>query len=156
MEKLSLEQLDGVCVSGWDAMEAFGIRALTSEACAYGVRVLCDANQQGLDLLRDYLGVPALLLCEPLNSKVGDTETVGSIMLERHAWRSLARFAAFRLGALAVCENPLETTVIARVETLRAYERAQLTEHLVRNTALPEGPLRQGSRNVHQMTGRVL
>ena len=127
MEKPLLEQLDGKAISGWNGMEIFGVKALTSEACAFGMRVLCDASESGLSLLRDYLGVPALLLSPPMNAYVGESDAVGSIMLQSQGWRSLARFAAFRAGALAVREEALDSIIIALPQTLKAYEEAKLT-----------------------------
>lgn len=43
--------------SNWKELEKYGIFMLTGEACAYGMRVLCDVNAQGWRILKQYFGM---------------------------------------------------------------------------------------------------
>ena len=44
----------------WNDLRQFGINILTGEACALGMRVLCDLDEQGVRLMREVFGLPDL------------------------------------------------------------------------------------------------
>ncbi len=153
-------------ICNWRDMAQFGIEALTGEACAYSMRLLCDVNEQGRRLLLDYLGLPdATELAIPYNSKVGGEPTVGSIMVERRL-EGLAVFALRRAGMKAVVVkrhdadgcNMEEVVGFDDAEVDSAlYYLASLTPRssdlYVRRDADPA--VTRGDRNVHQMSGRI-
>lgn len=146
---------DGFTLRGFSSLAKFGIGALTREACAYSQRMLCDVNAQGLALLSDYLGVPELTLAPPMNSQVDGQPSVGSLMLSLNSRSSLARFIAFREGALAYAEEPDGTLhALFNPEHVDRYNEIGLG--VVRNYSLSTSVPHVGSRNVHQMTGRVI
>jgi hypothetical protein len=45
--------------SNWRELQKYGIFMLTGESCAYSMRVLCDVNEKGWRILRNYLGMDA-------------------------------------------------------------------------------------------------
>jgi hypothetical protein len=72
--------------------EQYGINVLPKEACAYGQRLLCDVNRDGIRLLEDYFLVQ-IVFTPNWNSRVGDKPAIGSIMLPRGVfWKGLAEF----------------------------------------------------------------
>lgn len=151
-----------VVIHSWSDLRVFGINVLTGEACAYGQRLLCDVNEQGKALLAEFFGMPNIQLAPPMNSRVNEQPSVGSVMLERSAWRALAHFGHFHQGALAYAEIPSEIpngpiVGIYSENRLQEYERASTgdasTFRLVRNFRSSQP--RVGSRNVHAMSGRV-
>lgn len=136
-------------------LQAFGIAPLTGEACAFSMRLLCDVNEAGSALLQEYWGVPSLQLAPPMNSQVDGVSSIGSVMLPRQGWQDLAAFAAFRDGALGYVRRK-DGTLMA-LFTVPLFERyLDLSADVVRNPAIASRAPRVGSRNVHEMTGRVL
>lgn len=151
MSKLSENHVE---FTGLASFQAYGIEPLTGEACAYGVRMLCDVNEDGLALLADYWGIPSLTLAGPMNSQVNGKPSVGSIMLSRDAWRSLTRFVAARSGALAVVHAAKMSSMVAVYDEELLSRYAELTGVTVERLYSAPGPA-IGSRMVHQFTGRV-
>jgi hypothetical protein len=144
-------------------LEQFGINALTGEACAYSMRVLCDLNADGAVLVADWLGL--LDPCPPhaggktpfpfapnWNSTVDGKPAIGSVMLDRDCLERLAVFACFRTGALAVATATGAVVPIEDEETLGRYGE-YVEQH--RSARLYRNPHPgAGSRNVHMFTGR--
>jgi hypothetical protein len=150
-----------IAISGLAGLEYFGIKPLTGEACAYSQRVLCDVNEAGRALLAEYFGIPDLVLARPMNSTVESAPSVGSLMLTRDSWVGLAKFAVFYHGGLAYTETGVQgitgifcEKLLARYEEFASSfsEGVQLTRNHARTTSVPH----VGSRNMHQMTGRVM
>lgn len=135
-----------------------GISPLTGEACAYSQRLLCDVSAAGLQLLQEFLGAMQLALPPNMNSRVGDdAAAVGSVMLPRSLWQDLVRFYAFRSGALAYLDSPDGSIyVLYDEEILSRYASSLSSFSVVRNPTLGSSHPREGSRNVHAATGRVL
>lgn len=146
-------------VSNFRDLAQFGITGLTGEACAYGMRTLCDVSEEGAALLADFFGVPSLQLNANWNSRVGDAPAIGSIMLTHDILPKLAQFAFFRQGALAVViSGGREVQGMfdeERVQQYREFVNAHPGTHvLVTNHARSSTAPMVGSRNVHQATGR--
>lgn len=150
-------------------LRRLGIEFLTGEACAFNMRLLCDLNESGCDLLRDYYGLPYdAKFAPPMNSRVNDQPSVASTMIERNAFPALIRFALFRQGYQYVYGDPegLDYTAFTDkdvedpkqpyLKMILAGEASWLPEaKLFRNPKSPSQPS-VGSRNVHQFTGRTL
>ncbi len=148
-------------------LPTLGINPLTGEACALAMRVLCDLNEDGAALLREYLGLPSTAkLADNWNSTVNDKPAVASIMLERHAFASLMRFALLRDGWPYVAGNDADNAFLAfGADDLAGNPALQMYVNgdcnvmahmrLYRNPNATFGPV-QGTRCVHQMTGRAL
>lgn len=145
---------ESLTVSGLHKFETFGITVLTGEACAYSQRLLCDVNEDGLSLLAEFLGIPDLKLAAPMNSRVNGLPAVGSLMLAPGMWKDLAKFAFFHSRALGWVEVGGELTGIYSQELFDSYVQHDYPVH--RNYALTSSHPSVGSRNVHQMTGRVI
>lgn len=149
-------------VSNFRDMAQFGITGLTGEACVYSMRMLCDVNEEGKELLSEYFGIPELTLARNMNTTVGDQPAIGSLMLQHDIVPKLAQFAFFRKGALAVViSGGREVNGIFDAERLQEY-RDFIEKHpgechysLVNNYALSSSAPMVGSRNIHQATGRV-
>jgi len=150
-----LRSLESIQVCGPSDLQAFGINPLTGEACAFSMRLLCDVNEAGKTLLQEYWGVPTLLLAAPMNSQVDDLPSIGSVMLARSCWRDLAAFAAFRKGAVGYVQRE-DGTLVALFSDSLLERYVQIGADVVRNPAPTSPAPRVGTRNVHQMTGRVL
>ena len=81
-------------------------------------------------------------------------------MLPNDIVRSLAQFAFFRSGALAVVVTDREVNGVFTAERFKEYrdfiERYPNSGHSLRtNYALSSSAPMEGSRNVHAMTSRV-
>ena len=68
-------------VSHWDALEPFGITALTGEACSLGYRLLCNITATGKRIVERCLGVE--IQSQNWNHGSDDDPHVASIMLTR-------------------------------------------------------------------------
>lgn len=147
--------MDTKVVYAWKDLVQFGIECLTGEACAFSMRLLCDVNEAGKELLSDYFGMPNIALAEPWNSRVNQEPAIGSVMLSRECLSDLATFAMFREGALAVVRDTgMGLVGVYDPERLQQYAEAGFS--LCRNPKVGSHAPTVGSRNVHVMTGRAV
>lgn len=152
-------------------LQDFGVNMLTGEACAFSMRVLCDLNEDGASLIRDFLGLghgtTREVFAENWNSTVGDSPAIASVMLTREVIPALIRFAMFRQGYQffltfneswggiafdsedATGNNSMLQLYIDGTAAMLANDKARLYRN-------PRGNHpRVGSRNVHAFTGRA-
>lgn len=90
-------------------LKAYGINALTGEACGYSLRVLCDLNEDGVALIEEFFG-STLQVTENSNwnSQVEEKPAVGSVMLARSIFQDLALYCLWRenyAGALMMSDG---------------------------------------------------
>lgn len=148
-------------VSNMRDLAQFGINSLTGEACAYSMRTLCDVNEEGKALLAEFFGMPDISLARNMNSTVDGKPAIGSLMLTHEIVPSLAQFAFFTKGALAVAiMGGREIHGLFEAERVQQYRDFSAQENgkgvsVVNNYALRSSAPMVGSRNVHQATGRV-
>jgi len=146
-------------VHTWSDLQQFGINCLTGESCAYGMRLLCDLNEDGRKLVADYHGTNIHSFRSNWNSTVDGKPAVASVMLHRDSLQQIAIFAMFRAGALAAAVWNGETVPVESDERLAEYENyinnGGSTWSLRRNPALTSTAPREGSRNVHAASGRA-
>lgn len=152
-------------VSNFRDLAQFGITGLTGEACAHGMRTLCDVNEDGKTLLSNFFGISELVLNANWNQTVNDKPAIGSIMLTADQVPKLAQFAFFQQGALAVVIVSGNTYVNSvngifdekRIQEYRAFidSQTERSHSLVTNHALSSQAPRDGSRNVHAASGRA-
>lgn len=87
----------------WSDLTPFGLQYLTGERCRYGMRMLCDLNEDGTKLVSEFLGLPqALHICcfeGPWNREVNGKPSVASILLPTGCFVQLAVFCLFSQGA---------------------------------------------------------
>lgn len=159
-------------------MQQFGLTYLTGESCSYTMRVLWDLNDDGVELIADFLGIPHHavyadeqcgtvvvpakgMLAKNWNSMVGEKKAVASIMLPQAIIPELARFALFRHGCAVVFHAeaggiygmlPKELHMLENAKS--AYAGTMHTNPFMRKEVEMRGDPATG-RNVHLMSGRV-
>jgi len=117
-----------------------GIRYDPPNECPYRTRLLCDVTAEGKALLEDYFG--AQLQLTPSNGDyVRGKPAIGSLMLPFQITESLATFAFFRSGALAVMGGYetvgiFDEEYLARCEAAVQAGRADSRMWLSRNPSL--------------------
>ncbi len=143
----------------WEDLKQFGIRPLTGEACVHGMRLLCDLSTRGADTIRAFFGLPgSARLAENWNQGPEDDRSIGSVMLPRGIFQELAAFCLLQDGALAVAvgdevsgvypSDPSGTweEVLEFARCRRGFDRTYSTLNVPR----------EGSRAIHQFSGRTL
>jgi len=143
-----------------DDLELYGLNALTGEADAYMERILFDLNQEGVDLLTEYLGGNVSFTeGSNWNSKVNGQPAVASIMMPWDWVRSLVRYILFRVnGCPDVYQNPDGFAAIGvqdpESEVGKMYAEAS-EDYGLRRYRNP-CPGSTSGRNTHQFTGRTV
>jgi len=79
-------------------LEPFGIHPLTGEADALGFRCLCDVTEAGRKLMAETFGLKPDCCQDNWNNGGADNPHVGSVMLPNDAWKPLAIIALFTAG----------------------------------------------------------
>jgi hypothetical protein len=144
-----------------------GINPLTGEACALSMRILCDLNEDGASLIRDYLSLPEDCPLSPAwNGTVGDKPAIASVTIERGMFPALVHFALFRAGCQYVYgrddsadSSGFSDSDLTEYPALAGYidgsSRAgfDMGFRLYRNPR-HAGPS-VGTRTVHAFTGRI-
>jgi hypothetical protein len=147
--------MDTLTIDSWADLRPLGINCLTGESCAYALRVLCDLNEDGAAVMREYLGV--VMLARNWNSTVGDKPAVASVMLHRESLFQVGEFALMYAGALAVIRTGNHMVGVFSEERLVSYLKVvEICEGVTikRNyRTAARGPV-EGSRMVHAATGR--
>lgn len=144
----------------FSGLQQFGINPLTGEACAYGLRILCDLTEKGADLVRSFLGAPELD-CFPQNWNsvtAGEGERcVCSVLLPRSAMRDLMIFALF---AEDECSEVLVSVEgIYGLQPHDEYRERYLelaAERPTQYTVYTRPQRATAGRNVHLFTGRTV
>ena len=79
-------------LSNWRHLEEYGIFMLTGEACAMGMRLLCDLTAEGVDWVSSFLGAGEIdrdQWPDNWNSGEDDNPHIASVMLLPNAFLSL-------------------------------------------------------------------
>lgn len=151
-------------IQNWRGLEEFGINALTGEACAYGLRLLCDLNEDGCKAVSAFLGLAynpedvSANFHENWNSTVNGKPAVASCMLPRNCLTDMSIFLLFSSGCDLVIVDPAGGCLGLR-ESDEYYGRyLEMRNNLsgIDTTYLfkPQHPA-VGGRNIHTMTGRT-
>lgn len=145
----------------WSDLAKFGVNPLTGEACKYAQRLLCDLSEQGVDLLRDFFGLPysediRTQFPENWNSKVGDDPAIASVMLARGLFGELARFALQRAGFLYIVWGMDDAWCGYNQEDLPADMTVDKLRKIFKVVYINPVPSGTSSRNTHEMSGRTL
>lgn len=136
-------------------LKPFGINPLTGEACAYGMRILCDVNRDGKELLEEFLG-GVLVTASNWNSQVNGKDAIRSVMLSRGVFADLYKYICWREGCKYVVVYP-KNYLVAGYMDLENHEVEHFRQdgyELYRNPTIKSQPQVNG-RNVHAMTGRT-
>ena len=146
-------------IHNWSDLSQFGINSLTGEACKYSMRLLCDLNDDGVDLVLDLFGLPhgETVFAKNWNSMVGNKDAVASVMLPRTVFDTLALFALFRSGVTFAAKQKDGSWVGYSAEDVVHYKLdRQRLEELGYAVHVNPTPAETGSRNTHAFTGRTL
>ena len=135
-------------IACWEDLRPFGIIPLTGEACGLMMRILCDVTPAGKTALEKCFDCQ-LTLPEPWNHR---ERQIGSVMLSPEMMVPVGIFALLESG----CRE-----VFRKGDVLYGVELTDTAEAL-NEFGRFHGPMRRyayqgtaGSRNVHQMTGRI-
>lgn len=153
-------------INNWSDLSKYGINCLTGEACAYSMRLLCDLNEDGIELLCNFFGMSYVEgITRPFsknwNSQVNNKPAVSSVMLPRGVFEELCRFALFSrdhcdyvvenlggAGYVGYTEAYLKSVSHTAESMSRIYQG-----RMWRNPKNPANSV--GDRNVHAFTGRT-
>lgn len=157
-------------INSWNDLEAFGIVALTGEACGYAMRLLCDVTEGGKLLVERFLGGNVTIRPgSNWNGGSKDDPHVGSVLLSRGVFTDLAAFCLLRNGGRGSVAAREDGTVLEwderelhgfqdgtldedkRSEIRETYERAYGIKRYYRRSTDPG----TGDRNQHMMSGRT-
>jgi len=146
-------------ISDWNDLKKYGIQYLTGEACTYGLRLLCDVNQKGRELLEGYFGVCGLNMPYRMNPHVNGEDSVGCLTLPREIFVPLAKYCLFHVeGCYAVHISNNYITGLTEDQCrqyLEGYE--QQSKNIYFNFGYnPDPSISKNGRNIHQFTGRVM
>lgn len=147
-------------VSNWNCLRKYGIQYLTGEADAYSMRMLCDVNEEGKQLLETFFGGNVeIKQGSNWNSTVNGKPAVGSIMLPYSIFQDLAVFCLFHVDRMyAVVLDP---GFYFGIESKAVYEEHAdwLVQKKVKiNFAWTDKPnvSLTRDRNSHQMSERTI
>jgi hypothetical protein len=144
-------------------MPKFGINVLTGEACGLGMRLLCDLTEKGKLLIEEFFGGCLTLQAgSNWNSNVGDEPAVASVMLPHSIWLELAAFALLKEGYDVAAINVLRWSGEAAVAGLKIS--GTTLDQVMEEHDMGRGPNFRtfqitgtaGTRNIHQMSGRIV
>lgn len=146
---------DGMVISSWDGLRAYGVMPLTGEACNASMRLLCDLTPLGKALMEEFLG-------STLEFKAGSNwnsskGAVASVMLAHEMFAPLAAYCLlYRENAdFAVIWQPHIGTVQAMsTELLQDYRATGMEKNFLRVYSRMAHP-GSGGRNQHQFSGRT-
>lgn len=152
-------------ITSTNPLETFGINILTGESCAFGMRLLCDLNEDGQALMRTFLGLPFdARFSSNWNSMVNGKPAVGSTMIARETIPALIRFALWREGFDYIygyegswdCTGITNADIEANPYIKDWFDPNNLAKgaRLWRNPSNPAQPS-IGTRNIHGFTGRT-
>lgn len=142
-------------ITRWNDLAAYGIDALTGEACGLSYRLLCDVTATGRAILEKLLSVPPLTLHPNWNRGSPDDPHIGSILLPPDFWVPLGIFALLESGCAEVwCA---ENRSLLGIEPTDASELIEAHRVLLGGTPVRRFAYRgtAGDRTVHVISGRI-
>lgn len=154
-------------------LEQFGIKPLTGEADALGFRILCDLDEQGVKVFKECFGMPYIKSTEPYGMADNwNSGSIASVMLTGHDLVPLAIMGFYLQGyGVVVTDHAVyaleEMDDIVLNDAGDGYDYVRYGDKGVKidwawepvrriiRQKTSDGRVVQGTRNVHQMTGRV-
>lgn len=161
-------------INNWHDLEPYGIKALTGEACALSMRLLCDVNRSGLNLMERALGGVSITPNPDWNGH----DAIGSLLIPYDMFESIAVIAlTTRNGFNTVaalnrgCIGFNRQEVLAEIKALEWCPLKKECEDWIEAFLIksgrpdvkrwytldvnPDPKITIDDRNVHQMSGRV-
>jgi hypothetical protein len=146
---------DQIYFKNWRDLEKYGINSLTGESCAYSLRLLCDLNQEGVDLLQAYFGMyNADSFASNWNSTVNGKPAIKSIMLSYELFFPLVQFIISHVEKYPYyirAKGMGEIIAFSDEQDLEFYQANPDYYSLFYGHTIKES---RGGRCVHQFTGR--
>ena len=143
-------------------LQEFGIQTLTGEACGIGMRILCDVNEDGKNLIEEFLGGTVKLADDSnWNRDVCGKPAVASIMLP-YAWHAeLGAFCLLKAGYDVVATGALHVGI--NTSAVGFMLEGKDLDHVMKESLFTRGKDfrtyhihgTRGTRNVHVMSGRT-
>lgn len=151
-------------------LQQFGINVLTGEACSYGLRLLCDLTEDGVNLVSAFLGgIDRGATDDPPGfpfPKNWNSGAVASVMLTRNVlFGELAVFALFRAGCSLVVRGPdgsvtgvfpHEHRALEMYDAIRYAPDESREYYFHVNRSLRTRQPSADGRNEHTFTGRTV
>lgn len=146
----------------WNDLKPFGINILTGEACSYSMRLLCDLNEDGVEIFEHFLSVRREGFADNWNTYVGEKAAIASIMIPYTIFRDLTTFILLYKGHDYVMST--ETTVIGMTTEEYKKHSDDLKDSFLSETGQVQTSINPatfskapnvGGRNVHSFTGRI-
>ena len=156
-------------------LEQFGIKPLTGEADALGFRILCDLDEQGVRVFKECFGIPYSATSREIAlsqwhglAENWNSGSIASVMLTGHDVIPLAAIGFYLQGYDVVISDGF-VHAIWESDNFKLSEDAthyEINGHCwlsscwgevrrVIRQKTSDGRIVQGTRCVHQMTGRV-
>jgi hypothetical protein len=136
-------------IASWESLRAYGINALTGEACSLMYRILCDITEDGKRVIEKSLS------CELKPPENWNAGAVGSIMLAPEMLVPISVFALLEAGCRECYVIGDAVVGIEQSDSDADVERLlHVHQDAVRRHFAYHGP--HGDRNLHQMSGRVV
>lgn len=147
-----------ISVPRQDMPELMGVNILTGESCAYGMRLLCDLNEDGVALVTSWLGIASTGLRGSWNTQVAGKPATASIMLSRHALNDLIKYFLVHVKGCRVIVVRDETSITG-IRDYDFYKRLKenglITDNEVEHYSIPDPERSYEGRNIHSMSQRV-
>lgn len=161
--------------SSFSDLAQFGIKSLTGEADALGYRILCDLDLQGVEVFKECFGIPCIsmeyagrqILPQYGLAENWNSGSIASVMLTEHEIIPLGIMGFYLQGYTVVVTDEV-------VYALEADDKFGLSEDcthyelnghcwpscygVVRRIIkqkTSDGRVVQGTRNIHQLSGRA-
>lgn len=142
----------------YEHLKDMGINPLTGEACAFGMRILCDLNEDGVQLLNEYYGLIGNGNVWPprMNSMVGDKPSVASCMISRDMFNNLYKFALFLEGWEKIIHYGDSWLGVTAEHYEQHKDHYAVDAYDVFTNWKSKSQPSVGSRNIHAMSGRAI
>jgi len=157
-----MKNLDGLreskSIRSWNDLREYGIDPLTGESCGYSMRLLCDLDQNGVELIREFLGGTMDFIVGSNWNSTGATSLphIASVMLSHELLKPLAAYVLLREGYHIVIQRQYNT-VGCRQDVWDNEFREIFKKSGDKNYRIfhqPTNPAHCG-RHVHMMSGRA-
>lgn len=119
-------------ISSLNQLQPYGIELLTGEACALGMRILCDLTRRGRKIVAEAYGLNPTSFADSWNSGSKEDPHVASIMLDHEAYLFLGVFALMDAGCTRVFRfYPVEARWSHHTKAVQLLRRLKHSEDRV-------------------------
>ena len=138
-------------IGSWNDLKEYGIIPLTGESCGIGMRMLCDVNEKGVEILKEFFGDTI-----EFQKKAGWNDREGcSIMLPFGIIAELGAFILLRNHDIVMTVGGTSTGYSESSWEKYGEDLCAVYRNSGRNFRTYRKRGTAGTRNVHVMSGRV-